>query len=352
MKHLPFKEIDLQDPFFDSLRADYPGFDVWFNKKVLTNERAYVYYDEKVNQLRDFLYLKREDDEVSDVEPMLPPLKRIKVGTLKIDARGTRRGERLIKKIMDHAIHENADEIYVTVFPKHERLIRMLKEYGFVEKAVKRHEGKDPELVLVKKMGAVHGDIYKDYPKVNLSDNKKYVLSIWPQYHTRLFPESILKNEEILSDELIRDISPTNSIHKIYVCNMDGVKYLRKGDLLAIYRTSDGGPARFRSVVTSICTVEEVKVKSDFDNEEEYLRYCSQYSIFTEAELKYCFKKQNVFVIKMLYNIALNKRVTNGSLIDDFGISPNIYWGFFQLTDDQFKMLLEKGKANENYIID
>lgn len=28
-----FKDIDLSDPFFDSLKEDYPGFSEWFEKK-------------------------------------------------------------------------------------------------------------------------------------------------------------------------------------------------------------------------------------------------------------------------------------------------------------------------------
>ncbi|EFN5471348.1 GNAT family N-acetyltransferase, partial [Escherichia coli] len=28
-----FSDIDLKDPFFNSLRADYEGFDVWFLSK-------------------------------------------------------------------------------------------------------------------------------------------------------------------------------------------------------------------------------------------------------------------------------------------------------------------------------
>lgn len=29
-----FANINLKDPFFDSLRANYDGFDDWFNKKA------------------------------------------------------------------------------------------------------------------------------------------------------------------------------------------------------------------------------------------------------------------------------------------------------------------------------
>ena len=35
-----FGDINLNDPFFDSFREDYIGFDKWFNKKA--DEIAYV----------------------------------------------------------------------------------------------------------------------------------------------------------------------------------------------------------------------------------------------------------------------------------------------------------------------
>lgn len=31
-----FSEIDLHDPFFDSLKRDYPGFDDWFGRKKMS----------------------------------------------------------------------------------------------------------------------------------------------------------------------------------------------------------------------------------------------------------------------------------------------------------------------------
>lgn len=128
---------------------------------------------------------------------------------------------------------------------------------------------------------------------------------------------------------------------------------LRKGDLLAIYRTNDGmGFARYRSVVTSICQVEEVKTKVDFSSIEDYLRYCSSYSIFTKDDLRMWYRKESLVVIKMTYNVALAKRITRGMLLDEAEISPTLYWGFFQLTDNQFDYILKKGNVNENFIID
>ena len=58
-----FADIDLNDPFFDSLKANYPEFCEWYGRKAATGASAYCYYVD--NKLKDFLYLKIEEEELS-----------------------------------------------------------------------------------------------------------------------------------------------------------------------------------------------------------------------------------------------------------------------------------------------
>ena len=348
-----FSDIDLNDSFFDSLRASYPEFDEWYNKKAAAGATAYCYYVD--NELKDFLYLKIEEEELSDLTPALPAKKRLKVGTFKVDNedRHTTRGERFMKKIMDKAIAEDVDEIYVTMFPTEELqgLIRMFEKFGFSHIADKPHEGGNAEYVLIKDMTTHVDDFKLDYPFVKKASSNKYVLSIVPEFHTHLFPDSILKNEK--KYDLIQDVSETNSIYKIYLCWMQGTRNLKAGDKLIIYRTSDEeGKAYYRSVCTSVCTVCEVKTYRDFENEEEFIKYTNRYSVFKEHELRRWYKyKNNFIVIKMVYNIAFTKKVINMVMKEQVGLNPK-YWGFFKLTDAQFDKLLELGEIDERYIID
>lgn len=343
-----FSSINLGDSFFDSLKEDYPKFIDWFAKKSVEGEEAFVQFDEK-GHLQGFLYTKNESGQVDDkIIPMMEPKKRLKVGTFKIEAHNTRLGEKFIKKIIDRAIYEDFEEVYVTIYPKHARLIDMLGKYGFKDYGIKGKEN-----VLVKSFTKYTGDMLYDYPLIQPKQKRKFLLSIYPKFHTPLFSDSILKNEVRDTEELVKDVSFSNSIHKIYICFMPNTANLRKGDLLAIYRTNDGmGMARYRSVVTSICQVEEVKTKEDFPSIEDYLNYCSSYSIFTKEDLRIWYRKDSLVVIKMTYNVALTKRITRGMLLDEAGISPTLYWGFFQLTDNQFDYILKKGNVNENFIID
>lgn len=348
-----FSDIDLNDSFFDSLRASYPEFNEWYNKKAAAGATAYCYYVD--NELKDFLYLKIEEEELSDLTPVLPVKRRLKVGTFKVDNedRHTTRGERFMKKIMDKAIAEDVDEIYVTMFPTEElrKLVTMFEKFGFSHIADKKHEDGSSEYVLVKDMRTQVNDLMLDYPFVRKAGSRKYVLSINPEYHTKLFPDSILTNE--LKYDLIQDVSETNSIYKIYICWMRGVKELKKGDKLIIYRTNDyKGSAAYRSVCTSVCTVCEVKTITDFADEDAFVKYTNRYSVFGEEELRDWYKNKDYFtVIKMVYNIAFTKKVINKVMKERVGLNPR-YWGFFRLTDAQFDKLLELGEINERYIVD
>jgi hypothetical protein len=347
IKYLLFSEIDLADSFFDTLKADYKGFEDWFARKASVGAAAYVQYD--AGKIQAFLYMKDESGEImDDITPPRLACKRLKVGTFKIEAHSTKLGERFVKKILDKAVVENYDEVYVTIYPKHVGLITLLERYGFVKEAEKNGEG-----VYFKNMRALTGDLLKDYPLISTQDRRKFLLAIYPRFHTKLFPDSILRNEDNRRYELIKDVSYTNSIHKIYLCFMPDTASLKPGDLIAIYRTTDNlGPAKYRSVITSICQIEEVRTKASFNTMDEYLKYTNKYSIFDEKDLISWYRQKNVIVLKMTYNIALSKRVTRGYLLDEVGIPADYYWGFFQLTDEQFNAILKKGEINENIIVD
>lgn len=345
LAYINFKYVDLNDTFFDSLKHDYAEFSNWFLKKA--EEKAYVFKNEN-DSIDGFLYLKLETDKIDDVEPTLPANRRLKIGTFKINAHGTRMGERFIKKALDHALYQKVNEVYVTIFPHHTQLVNMFSKYGF-NMVAKKKTSNGSELVLVKQMGNMNGNVHHDYPYVN-GAHRKYILSLYPQWHTRLLPDSILNNEN--PEAVVNDVSHSNSIHKIYLAAMEGVENLQPNDILVIYRTGDGkGPAHYRAVATSVCVVEEVKNINQFPNEKTFLDYSSSYSIFTDQELRsfYAYRKYPT-IIKFSYNLALTNRVTRGQMIEELGINAP-YWGFFQLTDNQFAGIIEQGSVDESLIV-
>jgi len=344
LEKVKFKDVNLDDPFFDNLKQDYKEFYEWFQKK--RNDDAYIYRED--NTLIGFLYVKIEDGSIDNYSPPLPDKKRLKIGTFKIDAHGTKLGERFIKKSIDHAIEYAVKEIYLTIFPKHSTLINLLKEFGFHKKGIKISENGE-EIVFLKNLENLTGNIHNDYPLLNSVGCNKYVLSIYPEWHTQLFPDSILNNETY---DIIEDVSHTNSIKKTYICFME-LDELKAGDIIIIYRTKDDqGPAWYRSVITSVCTVDDVRNRASFSDKNEYIQYTEKFSVFDKQGLSDWWERRgNLFVIKMLYNAAFSKRLIRKDLVENIGIENDIYWGFFKLSESQYRKILDLGGINERFIV-
>lgn len=300
-----FADVNLNDTFFDSLREDYEGkkFDDWFKRKG--KEKAYVFEDKE--GLKGFLYLKVEDESenYSDIVPILQPKKRLKVGTFKIERTGFRLGERFLKIIFDNAINCKAEEIYVTLFEDRRENVKALKDlmesWGFRKHGYKKSNG---ELVLVKSLTQYVAT--KD-PKFNFplikDDAKTFFLPIYPQYHTDLFPDMILKNEDMHLYE--ENLAHRYAIEKIYLSGAFNVR-AKSGDLVLIYRVGDRSPKKYSSVITGIAIIEEIhRTKSV----EECIELCKNRSIFSEAAIRKLYDKYPT-IIKLLDYVPFKTKVT------------------------------------------
>ncbi|EEX49576.1 GNAT family N-acetyltransferase [Pasteurella dagmatis] len=346
LKVVLFSDVNLDDPFFDSLKKDYKEFSNWFRTK--SNERAYVLYNDN-NLIEGFLYYKFESD-VEDVNPPIRGKSVMKVGTFKFNPAGTLRGQRFIKKILDIAVTNHVDIVYLTVFEKHEPLIKLFKFYGF-EKNGEKVSQNGTELVYLRDLHVFKNHIYQDYPFIHQQNANKYLLAIKPEYHTRMFPESKLFGE---SPDIIKDVSHSNSIHKIYISAAYGANNLRRGDILVMYRTKDEvGSAYYRSVVSSVCVVEDVRHISEFQTEDSYIRYCSRFSVFNADELSRFYKeKRYPYIIRFTYNMALPKRINRKQLLDNGIIGDQTRTVLKQISNEQFSKILRLSQANESFIID
>ncbi|WP_141604479.1 hypothetical protein [Terrilactibacillus laevilacticus] len=342
IEYVSFTELDVHTPFFASLIADYDGFEKWFDKKAKKGEKAYILRE---NELLGFLYLKEENEEDNSIRPLFEKKRRLKVGTFKIEAHGTVLGERFIGIILKKMIEEGYQESYVTIFDKQKPLIKLFKKFGFILWGKKNND----ELVFTKTLD-VKNDVYQDFPCISTQNKDKFLLSIYPKYHTKLFPYSKLQTE---NSHIIEDLSFTNTIEKVYLAGMSGMDKIKEGDIIVIYRTTEKGKnAEWSSVATSVCTVIDTKNINEFDNYDDFIKYCGKGTIFTKGELStlWC-NKRYPHIIKMLYNISLPKRIVRHVLIEKSIINRNDYAGFIPLSDKQFKKILELGEVNESFII-
>jgi L-amino acid N-acyltransferase YncA len=343
-----FGKIDLTDPFFDSLKADYSEFAEWFAGK--RDKEAWVLREN--DKILAFLYLKEETEALDDVEPPRPPLRRLKAGTMKVDAHGTRLGERFLRLMFDEALERQVKEIYVTVFPKHEGLTSLLSRWGFVKQGTKS-TANGVEDVYIRNMRWTGSSIYKEYPFMNVAGRRKYLLGIYPEFHTRLFPDSKLRTE---FNEIIRNVSHTNSIFKVYIGWSQAISRLQPGDVAVIYRTKDDKASSgwYSSVATSVCVIDRVKRGPEFASEQEFIERCASYSVFTEDELRGYWRERrdSLTAVRMTYNFALPKRPNRKALIEGAGLDGSERWNVLSLTDQQFRVILRLGQADERLVVD
>lgn len=346
-----FGNINLQDRFFESFRRDYHGFDKWFNKNA--DKIAYVTHNK--DHILSFLYVKLEDESevYSDIFPIFKPARRLKIGTFKVVSNGVRLGERFLKIIFDNALNYKVNEIYLTIFDKTEeqsRLISLLKEWGFQEHGVKKsiHNTED-ELVFVRDFSPsfLEKQPKKSYPYISTLQ-KIFLCPIYPEYHTELFPDSILNNE---SPVYFKENQPhRNALSKIYISRSFN-RSLSSGDIIVFYRT--GG--YHRSVVTTIGIVENII--DGIKSKEEFILKCRKRSIFSNEYLSkhWEYNTHNPpFIINFLYTYSLPKRLNLAKLIE-LGVISNIESaprGFEEISIGQFKKIIRESESNESIIID
>lgn len=339
-----FEDINLSDPFFDSLREDYEGqkFDQWFKKKG--KESAYVFEDK--SGIKGFLYLKIElsgERDYLKVSPILSPKKRLKIGTFKIDSSGFRLGERFLKIIFDNARENEVEEIYVTLFEdKRQDVIRLktlLEQWGFVKHGYKNDNG---ELVLVKSMNVydVTREPKLNYPLIKDGANA-FILPIKAEYHTDLFPDKILKNENMHLYE--ENLAHRYAIEKIYLTGAFNIK-AKQGDVILIYRMSDQWYKSYSSVVTGLAIVQDIIPTK---NVEECISICKNRSIFDEQSIR-SFYGQYPTVVKLLDFVSFKNPVTLQQLrelgVVDANSGPR---PFTSVTKDQFDSIYNMGMEDQ-----
>lgn len=180
-----FGQCNLEDTFFDSLKEDYHEFPQWFQKKVASGENAFVFKDS--DKIKAFVYLKEEDEEIPLCAYKLPKEKRLKIGTLKLsdDIQGQRLGEGAIGISLWHWQNLKVDQVYITVFNKHSKLINILEQFGF-EYIGNNMRG---ERVYLKDKSKLKYDTpYMSFPFINPAINRCGYIPINDEFHDTLFP--------------------------------------------------------------------------------------------------------------------------------------------------------------------
>ncbi len=356
-----FAQIDLEDPFFDSLKRDYPGtesspgFVDWFHKKALRGDKALVFEDDE--GVGAFFAWKEEEEEIELCDRILPAEKRLKISTFRVAERYHRQriGEGLIGLALWRWVRTGAPEIYVTTFSKQENLISQFEKFGFVNCG----RNKNGEEVMLRSRRSVNfSDPYKHFPFIRGNfDHAGYII-IDDEYHDTMFAYSELARGQALLDKI--GASVRNGLTKIYVGRAPVINYY-VGEPVFVYRAYKGnqGGRTFRSCLTSFCVVTGVfqaKRNGRFLMRFEQLKSkITNKSVFREDELRQKYEiYENMTIVELLYcgffgagkNVNLDWLKSNGLWTKNHEYPTEI-----RLSSDQFRIILEKGKINVQDIV-
>lgn len=309
-------ECDINDPFLVHLKKIILNL-----KKAREGKQAFTYFDE--SGLGAFVMLKFDEVEAIELQNRkLPECKRLKISTLKLsdNVQGNRLGEGAIGIALWNWLESDDEEVYVTVYDKHKKLIDMLKKFGFV---LAGYNINSEGVYLRSKKKIDFSTPYSSFPFINKNQTEFSMLPIEDKWHDKLFPYSELKNTKQESEEF----SAANGMTKTYICFARKTPIYKPNQPILIYRIYEGDKGKtYKSVVTSYGTVVKFEIiKKNFIERksfEEYKRIVGNKSVFTEKEIDSFYGEENLYVLELVYDHAFGE----GNNVNHYNMNKNGIW--------------------------
>lgn len=308
-------EIDKKQPFFDSLRQAYDGFDNWYQKSAEQQRKCWCIEDDNGHVAAICIYKLEKDEKLTD-EGNVVNGTILKLCTFKVDAqaRGKKLGERLLYIAFDYCVKNDIDWVYLHTFGDEQKtLVGLCEDYGFYNLGKYKQDD-----VYIKPMKLQKGEfdsldsLIRYYPYFQDGDDvQKFIVPIQPKYHEDLFPDfSNLKGSLFESDQNLYSCQG-NTIKKAYLCHSK-IKSIKKGDVLLFYRSHD------RKSIQCMGVVEDVFFSENID---EVFPLISKRTVYSYADLIEILKQKTLILLFRF--IALDKEVTFKSLAS-VGVTGNI----------------------------
>ncbi len=332
----PAFELDINDPIFDSLKADYLEFEQWWAKVCRQGRKAIVY--KRDDQSLGAIYLHKIEEEAIASTPPLAKTKRVKICTLRVVDTGYKLGEFFLRKSFEFALENGISEVYLThVVIPNDPLVGLIEEFGFENIA-----SKGKERIFLKRLIPIQKDLPKAvFSKVYfpcLRDGggvRKYLIPIVPSYHRRLFPEfpevtpSLFDGSELISEG--------NTIKKAYLCN-SRIKKIKAGDVVLFYLSRED------QKITAMGTVETVFRNSR--DPDEIIRQVGKRTVYSLEEVKKISSKDVSIVILFLFHFFLPKPVALTTLKSN-GILLRAPQSIVELSQEQYLWIKKAGGLDE-----
>lgn len=329
-------EINVNEPIFESLKESYDGFEQWYSEQCCkTGRHAWTCTDH--GGIAAICIYKEEDEPIVTNDSRALDGKAIKLCTFKVEKKGYKLGELLLKQSFNYAYKNSVKYIYVTIDPDdHDLLRELFADFGFVYFGVDR-KGRDE--VFVKELMARGSQdeltplefCIKYYPATIYKNNNVHLVPIKPIYHDQLFPELVRQNDFFIDNTN----SVGNTIKKAYLCHAN-IRTIQPGDLIFFYRTSD------LKAITSYGVVERVEVSNDID---EILKWVAKRTVYTTGEISEMTKKD---VLIVLFRIVrhLDENLSYEKLLHSKIISGPIQ-SITNLNSEKAVKLIEEAKIDD-----
>ncbi len=204
--------IHLKDTsFFDSLREDYGlEFNEWLIKCAQQDRKAYYLMDKDI--LLALLIYKNEPPVEHTLQGIFENA--FKICTLKVaeDAFGYKMGELFLSKMFALCIESTIRYLYISLFPKHTKLLELLRNFGFSE-----HYRINNEIFMLKSMNkekAKGSNTTEEHPfYCDQSNFQKFIISIQENYATTLFKDSEYRYPELFDTDFTKSKSEIEGVH-------------------------------------------------------------------------------------------------------------------------------------------
>ncbi len=304
---IPAYKLETDDPLFESLRTDYPGFDEWLRKCKREHRQSLIIRGIQ-STYAGICILKNEKSGEYGLQGKV-----LKVCTFKVSEEyiGYRYGELLLKTVFNYSFKNAYDHLYVTVLPKYPDLVTFFTDFGFQLIQQKTPLG---EVVLTKPLRftlneykaleALDFNIRYGPHWIKLDNVRAFIIPIMPRYHRLLFPEAAPQLE------IDQGQYPFgNSIKKAYLCHSP-IRRIVPGSVLLFYSSQED------QVVQCIGVAEHTLVSSSAN---QLAHYVGKRTVYTFHAIEEMCKRAVLAILfrqaRILDNpILLDELIANGVL--------------------------------------
>jgi GNAT superfamily N-acetyltransferase/predicted nucleic acid-binding protein len=277
--------LDGKQHLFDSLRSDYPTFDLWLAKVRSDphDRRAWVVV------APDGHYDALAIVKLHDAVPAAQPIRSAKLSTFKVDERraGEKVGELLLGTVLAWAKeHPEVESLFVEIHPKHEALINFVQQFGFERAATPPRTNGDEvwlkSLAPGEPTSFSHLDFHRRFgPPALHPDAPIYVVPILPRWSVGLFPDAPAVDAQggAMLGEMPAATTPFgNAIRKAYLCHSQ-TRAVPEGATVLFYRSAG---SRTASAAIAVGVIEQsVRTRSN----ERILSFVGRRTVYSERDV-------------------------------------------------------------------